>query len=59
MKMNNVTKVIFCKDCDKHNIGDNDRPYKEDICPLVRFRGKAQEHEFDYQYCVYGRRKNE
>lgn len=50
-------EIIYCKDCVKHNIGDDDTPYKSYVCPLVKFRGKAQGHEFDYQYCVYGVRK--
>ena len=61
--------IIYCKDCRKHNkkIGDyvekSDGTYywicKTDACPLAEFRGKAQGHEFDYQYCAYaGRRDN-
>lgn len=43
-------EVIWCKDCRKHN---------SEECPLVAYRGKAQGHEFDYQYCVFGERKEE
>lgn len=59
--------IIYCKDCVKHNkgIGDiEEQPYglikhimKDESCPLVSWRGKAQGHEFDYQFCVYGKRK--
>lgn len=62
--------VVYCKDCVKHNndawnyfeisdkgINPNYR-WREQACPLVLFRGKAQGHEADYQYCVYGRRKD-
>lgn len=52
-------EIIYCKECVKHNIGDDDTPYKSYVCPLVKFRGKAQGHEFDYQYCVYGVKKDE
>lgn len=59
--------IIYCKDCKKHNkgIGDiEEQPYglrkhimKDEACPLVSWRGKAQGHEFDYQFCVYGKRR--
>lgn len=59
--------IIYCKDCAKHNrrIGDfKEMPngeviwyWKYNACPLAEFRGKAQGHEFDYQYCVYGEQK--
>ncbi len=59
--------IIYCKDCKKHNkgIGDiEEQPYglrkhimKDESCPLVSWRGKAQGHEFDYQFCVYGKRR--
>ena len=57
-----VAPVVFCKDCVKHNkkIGfdENFHPvWKEDACPLVSWRGKAQGCEFDYQFCCYGERK--
>lgn len=60
-----VTEVVFCKDCVKHNIAlydlkdknDGSMYGKDEACPLVRHRGKAQGHEFDYQYCSCGRRK--
>lgn len=61
-------KVVYCKDCIKHNrdIGDfkgeqdgkNRFYWKDEACPLVPYRGKAQGHEFDYQYCVYGKEKS-
>ena len=59
-------KIIFCKDCIKHNIalgeyeeraGKRRWYYKGEACPLVEYRGKAHGHEFDYQYCAYGKRK--
>lgn len=59
-------QIIYCKDCRKHNkrIGDyvekSDGTYdwiwKDQACPLAEFRGKAQGHEFDYQFCAYGER---
>lgn len=51
-------ELVMCKDCRKHNKEVCiDVPYKEDACPLISWRGKAQGHEFDYQYCPYGERK--
>ena len=55
-------EIIYCKDCRKHNkkIGFDENfhtVWKEDACPLVSWRGKAQGHEFDYQFCVYGKRR--
>jgi hypothetical protein len=49
-------EIIFCKDCAKHNksYGDNGAI---DSCPLVLYRGKAQGHEFDYQYCAFAERR--
>ena len=56
-------EIIHCKDCIKHNraIGDFEETengyhwfWKDDACPLVQYRGKAQGHEFDYQFCVCG-----
>ena len=62
-------KIIYCKDCRKHNkrIGDyvekSDGTYdwiwKDKACPIAEFRGKAQGHEFDYQFCAYGERRME
>lgn len=49
-------KVIYCKDCKKHNVNAG---YKEDCCPLYEWRGVSYGHEHDYQYCVYGVKKNE
>lgn len=61
-----VEPVVYCKDCIKHNIdtgdfkeekaGKNTFFWKDEACPFIPYRGKAQEHEFDYQYCVYGKR---
>lgn len=50
-------EVCYCKDCRKHNKGVEDVRYYGDACPLVRYRGRAQGHEFDYQWCVYRERK--
>lgn len=52
-------EIVRCKDCVKHNKAISDTPYKEYVCPLVKFRGKAHGHEFDYQYCAYGKRNGE
>jgi len=62
-------KIIYCKDCRKHNkrIGDyvekSDGTYdwiwKDQACPLAEFRGVAQGHEFDYQFCAYAERREE
>ena len=51
-------EIIFCKDCAKHNksYGDNGAI---DSCPLVLYRGKAQGHEFDYQYCAFAERRTD
>ena len=61
--------IIYCKDCLKHNkrIGDyvekSDGTYdwiwKDKACPLAEFRGKAQGHEFDYQFCAFAERRTE
>ena len=52
-------ELVRCKDCRKHNHSMTEPPYyaRADACPLVAYRGKAQGHEFDYQYCVCGERK--
>ena len=57
-------QIIYCKDCVKHNkkVGFDENfhtVWKEDACPLASWRGKAQGHEFDYQYCAYGERRTE
>jgi hypothetical protein len=57
-------KIIYCKDCRKHNkkVGFDENlhtVWKEDACPLASWRGKAQGHEFDYQYCAFGERRTE
>ena len=60
-------EIIYCKDCAKHNKGLGNYEvhpdgsttwiWKDSACPLVSWRGKAQGHEYDYQYCVYAERK--
>ena len=62
-------KIVYCKDCEKHNKGVGDLVmwpdgkwqwiWKDEACPLVSWRGKAQGHEFDYQYCVYGKERGD
>ena len=57
-------EIIRCKDCKKHNVEfgiDENRNmiWKEDACPLIEWRGEAQGHEFDYQYCVYAERRED
>ena len=63
-----MKELVRCGECVKHNIepgmfirenGVLRIPYKTECCPLVSFRGKANGHEFDYQYCVYGKRKED
>ena len=54
----------YCKDCRKHNVkvGFDENfhtVWKEDACPLVLYRGKAQGHEFDYQYCAFAERRTD
>ena len=58
VELRKAPKVVFCKDCAKHNksYGDNGTI---DSCPLVLYRGKAQGHEFDYQYCAFAERRTE
>ena len=55
-------EIIYCKDCRKHNkrVGFDENfhtVWKEDACPLVSWRGKAQGHEFDYQFCACAERR--
>lgn len=54
-------EIIRCKDCRKHNFahGYADGTYVgiKDCCPLIEIRGKAQGHEFDYQFCAYAERR--
>lgn len=50
-------EIVYCKDCIKHNKGLQDVIFKESACPLVEYRGKAQGHEFDYQFCACGIRE--
>ena len=62
-------EIIHCKNCAKHNKGVGDFEvlpdgkrswiWKDQACPLVSWRGKAQGHEFDYQYCVYAERRTD
>ena len=63
-------EIIRCKDCVKHNrqIGDirddgqlqyGNYYWKDEACPLAEYRGKAQGHEFDYQYCSFAERRVE
>ena len=54
--------IVYCKDCEKHNkvhgfSRDGEYIGVMDCCPLTGIRGKAQGHEFDYQFCVYGKRR--
>ena len=59
--------IIYCKDCVKHNKGLGNYEvhpdgsstwiWKGSACPLVSWRGKAQGHEFDYQFCAYAERR--
>ena len=51
----NEGELVRCIDCIKHNKSLYDVDYKDEACPLVAYRGKAQGHEFDHQYCIYGR----
>ncbi len=50
-------EIIFCKDCEKHNKRFDEYPADE-ACPLTVWR-VAQEHEFDYQFCVYAERRTD
>ena len=62
-------EIIYCKDCAKHNKGvgylevlpdgRNSWIWKDRACPLVNWRGKAQGHEFDYQYCAFAERRTD
>lgn len=57
-------EIIYCKNCRKHNkkVGFDENfhtVWKEDACPLVSWRGKAQGHEFDYQFCAYADKREE
>ena len=64
-----LPEIIYCKDCAKHNkdVGDfEELPdgrrswiWKDQACPLVSWRGKSQEHEFDYQYCAFAERRTD
>lgn len=50
-------EIIYCKDCKKQNKHYHESPYKDTVCPLTAWRGKAQGHEYDYQYCCYADRR--
>lgn len=56
-------EIIYCKDCKKHFIGFDRKfgevTWKEGVCPLVFWRGQAQGHEFDYQYCAMAERRQD
>ena len=54
-------EIIHCKDCKRHNLSVEDVWDNPSLkwCPLVAYRGKAQGHEFDYQYCVCAERKTD
>ena len=59
-----LDEIIRCKDCVKHNKGhgyyyDGTFIGIKDCCPLVEIRGRAQGHEFDYQYCAYAERRTD
>ena len=57
-------EIVFCKDCRKHNVRVGyevsfKTNWRDDACPLADWRGKAQGHELDYQYCIYAERRTE
>ena len=57
-------EIIYCKDCQKHNVRVGyevsfKTNWRDDACPLADWRGKAQGHEYDYQYCAYAERRTE
>ena len=55
-----LQEIVYCKDCIKHNVSVEDTwNVHKQWCPLVETRGKAQGHEFDYQYCAYGERRQD
>lgn len=55
------TDIVRCKDCVRHNVAVKDwyDDHEKKVCPLVEHRGKAQGHEFDYQFCCFGERKEQ
>ncbi len=54
------SEIIYCKDCKKNNISVEDtRDQYKKWCPLVAYRGKAEGHEFDYQFCAFAERKTD
>lgn len=59
--MRELPEIVFCKDCARHNVDMRDSLYieKAQECPLIHYRGKAQGHEFDYQFCVYAERRTD
>lgn len=50
-------EIIRCKDCKKHNKDYHMSPYKDTVCPLTAWRGTAQGHEYDYQFCCFAERR--
>ena len=60
-KMNELpptqSEIIYCKDCKKQNRHYHQSPYKDTVCPLTAWRGTAQGHEYDYQFCCFAERR--
>ena len=50
-------EIIYCKDCKKQNKHYHESPYKDTVCPLTAWRGTAQGHEYDYQFCCFAERR--
>lgn len=50
-------ELIYCKDCKKQNKDYHMSPYKDTVCPLTAWRGTAQGHEYDYQFCCFAERR--
>ena len=50
-------EIIYCKDCKKQNRHYHESPYKDTVCPLTAWRGTAQGHEYDYQFCCFAERR--
>lgn len=57
MRVIGQPEIIFCKDCKKQNRHYHESPYKDTVCPLTAWRGKARGHEYDYQFCCYAERR--
>ena len=51
-------EIIYCKDCKKQNKDYHMSPYKDTVCPLTAWRGTAQGHEYDYQFCCFAERRD-